>query len=1771
MGSLIAHPALPSSPISIARTRPQYEMLTRLSRHLFLLVLALALVIIAGVLVIVRESDWAHRRLQQAVTRQLVDLLDREVAVGPVTGDPLTGLTIHGLAIAEGKRLSGGAIITAGRVVIKYDFASLVSGRLAPIASISEVNVYRANARIIRDAQGRLNLTGLLPPARRVPPEKRFRGRLFVHDSALAYLDYGSFVKTPPLRVHVIDVQGQADLRQVTRLVANLSARVADGKAESLSAKLVTELERPYFDLSARLVGVNAAWAHTTFGFVRGLSITSGRADITGSIYQVPIEGKPKLDFSVNAALSGVTGRYRDLGPEPVHVDGAVWASLAGGRASNLRATWAGSIYDLRGSMSNWSKPTFDVSLTSAHARLSPIVNFLPAKTRRGLSIPASGFGSVVASVVGPPDNADLRLKLGLQDGLSIRLPNLGLVQADRLQLAADVVSTARPSVRATLSGRRLVVPNIKPAGKGWPRRLTIAPLSPFAASVQWCGGQPVAEATLRAPAVTADNLRLANLRTRATIVDGVARLQNIQAQALGGRLNAEASLRFRGGPPTVRTRGSITGLDLARLKELPLNLRDTVNGSANLDFQAHMRDQRFAGIFGLSAANIIVRNTIIQGLKGTFGLERGAALHGVGRFTATGAKQEDLQANQAEALVELTGNRLYILSGSWQGPDGLFWASGDINLDTEQADLQASGAELAMRPLSHMIGLRDFAGTGYLSGRVVGTPSAPTFLGRLTVFKPEASEYVFDAFTANVTYRPPFLAAKDLLLSRGSMIISGDASLANLGAPAAQMPISGTLNGQSISLADLPDLLQKDWPVTGLAEFTAKIGGSLARPSASGTLRLANASYKELVVNSASVPYTYSGNDLHFEGAQAVLFDAPVTATGTLVLSEPPNLDATLTVGQVALQGLAPLLGEDFPMAGMVSIPEIKVSGPLDKLQGQGRLVGTDLELGGETVQNVNTAISLASGQVQLEKTTLGLAGGQVVVSGAYDYATHPHTVNAQLDLRNADIPDLIYLALPIIQLADDRPQRERADTRLEMRSLALRLKGNLTGDLNLTGTVAHPTAVANLKGRNLVLDDRKLPDLDGRGNVSRTALTNLAVELRQGQALVTINGDLAYKGDLKLEVFGSAIELAQLRPWIPLDVAYGGRLGFGIGAEGQTRSPHLVMSVDVVDPTFAGVKFDLLNVPTIDVQEGKINIDTGALIRQKQEVVVNGTLPFSWGAKPGSRLGLDPKGELNLGGKVADTQLAFFLPLIDEYLRAHAQGAEPTFRWGNMTSTGTVSATYSVTGTPPNPVINGNLKLADGSLAPPGWDHPVTGLQADLVFTGSGAENLVQVKALTGAYETFTPSLTGRMWLDKLGLPRFWQNRFDLDLALTAGALDLPGGSRLAGLNGGLTFRTEDGAQVLRPRDNLGFTLGGGRVTMEGEARLKNFYVPELASNFYDLTLNVPGSRVLYRNYVNALLAGKLQIVTPPSAKPKAEIRGGLALSDGMVGLIMPAAGGAGGMHALSSAAPSPLLNFTLDLGKRMALRGSGVTLQLEPEEKTVAITGTPQAPTLVASLHSRTGTTTLPTASFHIEQLDVNRFTVSPVPGGDPQRLTAGGEISGVAYTSISRPGDRPIRVRADISGRLPDAVKISTSSDPELTEAQIYALVGGVPFAYLPGMGTRDPNLGDVVSEQFLATLANAFRLRVFQPIEEQLKGLLGLDELGISFAFDQPISLQVGKYLVQNLLVSYERPLADNAEQYDLRVSYQLPGGLRITYHNDERNDNRVEIGYTFTF
>ncbi|MGE5531708.1 MAG: translocation/assembly module TamB domain-containing protein, partial [Bacteroidota bacterium] len=312
-----------------------------------------------------------------------------------------------------------------------------------------------------------------------------------------------------------------------------------------------------------------------------------------------------------------------------------------------------------------------------------------------------------------------------------------------------------------------------------------------------------------------------------------------------------------------------------------------------------------------------------------------------------------------------------------------------------------------------------------------------------------------------------------------------------------------------------------------------------------------------------------------------------------------------------------------------------------------------------------------------------------------------------------------------------------------------------------------------------------------------------------------------------------------------------------------------------------------------------------------------------------------------------------------------------------------------------------------------------------------------------------------------------------------------------------------------------------------------------------------------------------GNLQVMTPPN-RQKAVVRGNLTLSDGIIGLA-PAGVVAGPMRALSSRFPSPDLEIQAAIGRNLRFRGSGVNTPLEPNPQAMRVVGTPQRPAISGSLMARGGTTNLPTATLRLSSFGVN-YTIEPEPldHGDPVALRVRGRVDGLAQTRISSI-DQPIDIDVAITGSLPDQITVHTTSTPALTEAQIYALLGGVPFTQLPGIAGRDQNLTQMVSAQFLATLANAFRLRLFQPIEEEIQRLLGLSELSVYFAFDQPVTLQVGKYVLRDLLVSYEQPVVANAQMYDLRVSYVLPGGLRITYHNDERNDQRIEVGYNFTF
>jgi autotransporter translocation and assembly factor TamB len=193
-----------------------------------------------------------------------------------------------------------------------------------------------------------------------------------------------------------------------------------------------------------------------------------------------------------------------------------------------------------------------------------------------------------------------------------------------------------------------------------------------------------------------------------------------------------------------------------------------------------------------------------------------------------------------------------------------------------------------------------------------------------------------------------------------------------------------------------------------------------------------------------------------------------------------------------------------------------------------------------------------------------------------------------------------------------------------------------------------------------------------------------------------------------------------------------------------------------------------------------------------------------------------------------------------------------------------------------------------------------------------------------------------------------------------------------------------------------------------------------------------------------------------------------------------------------------------------------------------------------------------------------------------GDAPHELELTGPISITATSTIEETviqGRRleDVIIRMQVSGQLPNHLFVEVSSSPPLADEQIYALLGTAPF---PGAGSllAGGDLEDVLNEQFVSALGAAFRAYIFQPFEEDLRELLGLSVFEVSFAFNQPIDVRIGGYLVENLLITYETSLVGHAEtQYELEVSYKVDRRFELTYGTDSEGDNRFLVEYVREF
>jgi hypothetical protein len=214
---------------------------------------------------------------------------------------------------------------------------------------------------------------------------------------------------------------------------------------------------------------------------------------------------------------------------------------------------------------------------------------------------------------------------------------------------------------------------------------------------------------------------------------------------------------------------------------------------------------------------------------------------------------------------------------------------------------------------------------------------------------------------------------------------------------------------------------------------------------------------------------------------------------------------------------------------------------------------------------------------------------------------------------------------------------------------------------------------------------------------------------------------------------------------------------------------------------------------------------------------------------------------------------------------------------------------------------------------------------------------------------------------------------------------------------------------------------------------------------------------------------------------------------------------------------------------------------------------------------------GRATLPGGILSVRSLDVD---LKLDPGGKTSATGASeliykAEVKGQAEKVISQVQVEgqilgPVHIYLGIEGELPGVLNVKARSEPSLAEEQIYAILGAEPLGLLP-TGAASPS--DAMSQQFVSLLAKGLQASVFEPLEAGLRSILGLSEFAVSFGVNQASELRVGKYLVKDLLVSYQRALGTGSlEDWSLSVSYEVSPGSVVSYDARSDGETRFMIG-----
>ncbi|HZQ20365.1 MAG TPA: translocation/assembly module TamB domain-containing protein [Terriglobales bacterium] len=569
----------------------------------------------------------------------------------------------------------------------------------------------------------------------------------------------------------------------------------------------------------------------------------------------------------------------------------------------------------------------------------------------------------------------------------------------------------------------------------------------------------------------------------------------------------------------------------------------------------------------------------------------------------------------------------------------------------------------------------------------------------------------------------------------------SGDLQVTQLLAntPATQIHASGSLANSvrlSLSTTDVNEwkpILAELFPggapvaVRGRAAFNGYFSGIAPNVRLAGNLQLSDfdafleidshAAQEEIHWDFLSSDVQASSTNLFFRNAVLKRGGETIKANGALGLVEwrlVPESSARLhiDVQNANAHELAGFVGYDHDLSGQLS-GELRVSGTRAQPQGQGDFKLVDGTIQGEPFDSVASSIALNGTQLAITKLEMNHGDAHVNGSGLYDLVAK----SIQFDIHGANF-----------SLAEFAPIEQSK----------LKVAGKLDFTAHVSGTTAQPQVAADLHLRNLTLNDQ----VEGNFLLSATSHgPNVQITGRSDfkDAELQMDGSIRLRDQWPTHInfhFSHLNGDPLLNTYSHSGVIRHSALAGSLTLNGPLRDPHkLVLAGDLSDIYAEAGKTSFRNDGPIHfaLSGAALEVDNFHILGESTDVSGGGSIQFSGGGA------LD----FHANGKVD-------LKLIQAYDR-------------DITSSGTLLGSTTVSGTLDSPIIKGKLQIQNAAIADINVPSALSEINGTLLFS----QNHVTIDSLNAHVGGGNVGFTGHAALV--------ERRLDFDLNATANSVRL------------------------------------------------------------------------------------------------------------------------------------------------------------------------------------------------------------------------------------------------------------------------------------------------------------------------------------------------------------------------------------------------------------